>query len=95
MARENMAHVRAGNRPSQEPGVLRMPVENYLDPARWAAEVALFKRLPLMLALGGELRGGSSYKAMTAMDVPVLLDATTPTATCTRSSTSAAIAAPW
>jgi carnitine monooxygenase subunit len=73
MARENMAHVRAGKRPSQEPDVLRVPVENYLDPARWAAEVAMFKRLPLMLALGGELRGGSSYKAMTVMDVPVLL----------------------
>src|SRR5580765_4172478 len=73
MARESMAHARAGNRPSQVPDVLRVPVENYLDPARWAAEVALFKRLPLMLALGGELRGKSSYKAMTVMDVPVLL----------------------
>ena len=28
---------------------------------------------PLMLALGGELRGPNSYKAMTVMDIPVLL----------------------
>ena len=26
-----------------------------------------------MLALGGELRGPNSYKAMTVMDIPVLL----------------------
>ena len=73
MARENIAHVRAGNTPSQEDEVMRIPVEHYLDPERWAREVALFKRLPLMLALGGELRGPSTYKAMTVMDVPVLI----------------------
>ena len=33
----------------------------------------MFKRIPLMLALGGELRGPFSYKATTVMDVPVLL----------------------
>ena len=52
---------------------MRVPAEHYLDADRWAREVAMFKQRPLMLALGGELRGASSYKAMTVMDVPVLL----------------------
>ncbi len=73
MARDNLAHVAAGNTPSQTAEVMRVRAVNYLDPDRWEREVALFKRLPLMLALGGELPGPSSYKAMTVMDVPVLL----------------------
>ena len=36
--------------------MLRVPAEHYLDPERWAREVAMFRRIPLMLALGGELR---------------------------------------
>lgn len=73
MARTNIEHVLAGNTPSQTDDVLRVPVEHYLDPVRWEREVRMFKRMPLMLALGGELRGPNSYKAMTVMDVPVLL----------------------
>ena len=73
MAKRNIDHVVAGNTPSQADDVVRVPVENYLDPERWQREVEMFKRLPLMLALGGELRGPSSYKAMTVMGVPVLL----------------------
>ena len=73
MARENIAHVEAGNTPSQADDVFRVPVENYLDPARWQREVDMFKRLPLMLALGGEIREPGSYKAMTVMEIPVLL----------------------
>lgn len=73
MARTNIDHVLAGKTPSQAPDVLRVPAENYLDQQRWEREVEMFRRTPLMLALGGELRGPSSYKAMTVMDVPVLL----------------------
>ena len=73
MAKVNIGHVEAGNTPGQVDDVMRIPVENYLDPVRWEREVALFKRLPLMLALGGELRGAHAYKAMTVMDVPVLI----------------------
>jgi carnitine monooxygenase subunit len=73
MARDNAAHVAAGNTPGQVDDIMRVPVGKYLDHDRWEREVALFKRLPLMLALGGELRGPNSYKAMTVMDVPVLL----------------------
>lgn len=73
MAKVNMTHVEAGNTPSQEDEVMRVPAMNYLDHDRWEREVALFRRIPLMLALGGELRGPFSYKATTVMDVPVLL----------------------
>ena len=45
----------------------------YVDPERWEQEVALFRRTPLMLALGGELRGAHAFKAVTVMEVPVLL----------------------
>jgi carnitine monooxygenase subunit len=73
MAKVNIEHVLAGRTPSQTDEIVQVPVENYLDPERWQREVDMFKRLPLMLALGGELRGPNSYKAMTVMDTPVLL----------------------
>ncbi|MEO5900034.1 MAG: aromatic ring-hydroxylating dioxygenase subunit alpha [Ilumatobacteraceae bacterium] len=73
MARDNLSHTHAGNTPSQTDDVVRIPAEHYLDAQRWEREVALFKRLPLMLALGGEIAAPFSYKAMTVMDVPVLL----------------------
>lgn len=73
MARENIAHVEAGNTPGQAADVFRVPVNNYLDPELWQREVDLFRRLPLMLALGGEIREAGSYKALTVMDTPVLL----------------------
>jgi phenylpropionate dioxygenase-like ring-hydroxylating dioxygenase large terminal subunit len=73
MARRAISHVEAGVTPAQTEGVVRIPATNYLDPDRWAREVAMFRRTPLMLALGGELRGPGSYKSMTVMGVPVLL----------------------
>jgi len=73
MARENMTHVLAGNTPSQAADVYRVPAANYLDAARWQREVNMFRRMPLMLALGGELQAPGSYKAMTVMDTPVLI----------------------
>ena len=45
----------------------------YMDPERWEREVALFRRTPLMLALGASCAGPHAYKALTVMDVPVLL----------------------
>jgi nitrite reductase/ring-hydroxylating ferredoxin subunit len=73
MALDNIEHVVAGNTPGQADGVVRIPVSAYLDPQQWEREVAMFRRIPLMLALGGELRGPHAYKAMTVMDVPVLI----------------------
>jgi phenylpropionate dioxygenase-like ring-hydroxylating dioxygenase large terminal subunit len=73
MAKLGLAHVDAGVTPSQTADVLRLPAQTYLDPERWREEVALYHKIPLMLALGGELRGPGAYKAMNVMDVPVLL----------------------
>ena len=73
IAKRGIAHVEAGITPSQTDEVVEIPVGHYLDQERWEQEVALFRRIPLMLALGGELRGPNSYKAMTVMDIPVLL----------------------
>lgn len=58
----------------QAPDVMRQTVDAYLDEGRWRREVDhVFKRLPLALCLSQELPGPNSYKAMDAMDVPVLL----------------------
>jgi len=73
MALDNIEHVLAGNTPGQADGVVQIPVSAYLDQQQWEREVAMFRTIPLMLALGGELRGPHSYKAMTVMDVPVLI----------------------
>jgi nitrite reductase/ring-hydroxylating ferredoxin subunit len=54
--------------------VMRLPVEAYLDVGRWHHEVdRVFKRLPLALALGSELPGVNTFKALDVMGVPVLL----------------------
>lgn len=74
MARTVMAHTEDGGSSSQAPGVFRVPASHYLDPARWDLEMErIFKRVPLMLALAGEIKEPGDYKAMTVMEVPVLL----------------------
>jgi phenylpropionate dioxygenase-like ring-hydroxylating dioxygenase large terminal subunit len=74
MAKLNMTHVDAGGTPSQAPDVFSVPASHYLDPERWAAEMSrIFRRVPLTLALAGELREPGDYKAMTVMETPVLL----------------------
>ncbi len=74
MAKVSIAHVEAGGTASQAPGVFRVPASNYLDAERWEREMQrIFKRVPLMLALAGEMKEPGDYKAMTVMDVPVLL----------------------
>jgi len=73
MARKNIAHVEAGTA-DQESGCFSVPTVNYTDPDRWQLEVdRIFKRVPLMVALAGELAEPGSYKAMTAVGVPLLL----------------------
>jgi phenylpropionate dioxygenase-like ring-hydroxylating dioxygenase large terminal subunit len=74
MAKRSIAHVEAGNVASQAPGIFTVPASHYLDPDRWATEMdRIFKRVPLMLALAGEIREPGDYKAMTVMEVPVLI----------------------
>lgn len=73
MARKNIAHVEADTA-DQEPGCFSVATTDYTDPDRWQLEVdKIFKRVPLMMAFGGELAVPGSYKAMTAVGVPILL----------------------
>ena len=73
MARRNMAHVNAGTI-NQEPDVLRVPATNYYDQDRWQAEMAaVFKRMPLMLALSCEMPAPGDFKTMNVARVPLLL----------------------
>ena len=53
--------------------IYRLPVELY-SPRSWGEEMnAIFRRLPLMLALSTELREAGAYKALKVLDVPVLI----------------------
>lgn len=53
---------------------MTVPVADYLDPERWRAEMdRIFRRVPLLLAFGGELPEPGDYKAMDVMGTPVLL----------------------
>lgn len=73
LARRALAHLR--NRTTdQASGTMEQPIAAYTDPERYQREVdRLFRHLPLALALGIELPGPQTYRAMTMMDVPVLL----------------------
>lgn len=58
----------------QAPATMEQAVGAYIDPERYRREVDhIFKRLPLALALSVELPTPKSYRAMTVLDVPVLL----------------------
>ena len=73
MARENLAHVKAGDIPLADE-VVEVPAEHYYDEARWKLEVErVFKRMPLMLAMTCELPNPGDYKAMDAAHVPVII----------------------
>ena len=73
MTKANIAHVKADTI-DPEPDLFRVPTTNYYAPDRWRREMeAVFKRLPLMLALTAEMRTAGDYKAMEAAGVPVLL----------------------
>lgn len=51
-----------------------LPSAIYTDPERWQREMALiFRRVPLVLAASAELAGPATWKAMTAMGLPILL----------------------
>ena len=58
----------------QAPSTMSVPVGAYLDPDRYQAEVdAIFRKLPLALALSLELPEPGSYVSQQIMDTPVLL----------------------
>lgn len=73
IAKQNIAHAEAGTI-EQAPSVLKIPAENYYDPARFEQEVRqVFRRMPLVLAPTAELPKPGDYKAMEAVGMPVLL----------------------
>ncbi|MEC8974785.1 MAG: Rieske (2Fe-2S) protein, partial [Actinomycetota bacterium] len=54
--------------------VFRIPVTNYFDSDRWAAEMELiFKRVPLVLGFTVEIPKAGDYKAMEVAGVPLIL----------------------
>ena len=76
ITRQDLAHGKAGTQ-DQAAEIVRIPVENYYDRARWEQEKALiFRRLPLLLAATAELPNPGDYKAMEAVGVQVLITRT-------------------
>ncbi|MFF3498193.1 aromatic ring-hydroxylating dioxygenase subunit alpha [Streptomyces sp. NPDC003247] len=73
LAQRALAHLEVGTT-DQADDVMRVPVEEYLDPGRWRRELdTVFRRVPLALALSAELPAAGTYKALDALGTPVLL----------------------
>ncbi|MFT4613965.1 MAG: phenylpropionate dioxygenase-like ring-hydroxylating dioxygenase large terminal subunit, partial [Bacteroidia bacterium] len=73
MARDNMSHASAGTI-RQAAAIEQVPVANYIDEKRWQHECQqVFHRLPLLLATSTELSQTGDYKALSVMDLPVLI----------------------
>lgn len=73
LARRALAHLH-GKTTDQAPDTLPVPIGAYTDPGRYQREVdRVFRHLPLALALSLELPNPGNYRALTVMDVPVLL----------------------
>ena len=73
LARRALTHLQ-NKTTDQAPSTMEQPVEAYIDPQRYQREVNhIFKHLPLALALSVELPTAKSYRALTVMDVPVIL----------------------
>ena len=72
MVHRAVHHATSGTTDSTDE-IYRLPVESY-SPCSWEEEMnAIFRRVPLMLALSTELREAGAYKAMKVLDVPVLM----------------------
>ncbi|MEH6386828.1 aromatic ring-hydroxylating oxygenase subunit alpha [Pseudomonas profundi] len=53
---------------------MAVPSSSYSDPVRWKQEIeTVFKRLPILVGLSGELPDPGSYKTKNMLDVPLLL----------------------
>ncbi len=73
MARINKDHAEKGTMTLVDE-VVKIPAENYYNPERWKKEVDLiFKRLPLVLSVTGEIPNPGDYKAMEVVGVPVII----------------------
>jgi phenylpropionate dioxygenase-like ring-hydroxylating dioxygenase large terminal subunit len=73
LARRALEHYQAGTT-DQAPGIMEIPVSAYTDEARYQREVDhLFRAFPQAAALSVELPEPGSYRAVTILDVPILL----------------------
>lgn len=73
LARRALAHLH-GKTTDQASATLEQPIDAYTNPERYRREVdRVFRHLPLALALSLELPHPGSYRALTVMEVPVLL----------------------
>ena len=73
LARRALTHLRDGTTDLAD-GTMEQPVAAYADPDRYRREVdQIFRHLPLALALSIELPGPNTWRAMTILDVPVLI----------------------
>ena len=73
LARRALVHLR-NKTTDQAPGTMEQSVDAYGGGERHAREVErIFRHLPLALALSIELPAPKTYRAMTVMDVPILL----------------------
>ena len=73
IARENLDHATAGTIRQAEQ-IQQVPAAHYIDEGRWQQECQqVFRRLPLLLATSTELAQNGDYKALSVMDMPVLI----------------------
>ena len=73
LARRALAHQQGGTT-DQAADVLQLPVEMYTDPVRYAREIQrVFRELPIAVCLSIELPAPGTYRAMTVMEVPLLV----------------------
>ena len=73
LTRRALSHYRNGTTDQAE-AVMPMPVDAYIDEARYQREVErVFKHLPQALALSIEIPEAGDYRAMQVLDVPVLV----------------------
>lgn len=76
MARQDLSYGRTGTQDQAE-SIVKIPAQNYYDPARWQQEVnKIFRRLPLVLAATAELRQPGDYKALEAVGTQILITRT-------------------
>lgn len=73
LAHRALAHLENGTT-DQADEVLQLPVSMYTDPQRYQREIQrIFRELPISVALSLELPAPGTYKALTLMEVPLLL----------------------
>ena len=72
MVKRVVQHANDGTTDST-PEIYKLPVASY-SPSSWEDEMnAIYRRVPLMLALSCEVRNPGDYKAMKVLNVPVLI----------------------